>query len=423
MTVETTVCPAVSGDGKPCSNDEYHTGAHSWDKQTVQKEARFERLTDALDGKRGLDQRSMVAAFREPATPGLYAWGSDYTKTSLVLPAGLTYEQWEQIGGQIGKFIRSWRFWAGDWWRYGEHAYGEMSSQASDVLGVDYQTLRNCAWVAGRIEPSRRRDNLTWSHHEAVAGVKDERERYRLLDEAAEAEVTPTTKELRAKAKGPPPLPTPGSKSPLAQPLLRFCPPEWSTAQIVAAILRVCFPDASTALDTTYGHGAFWDGSAHVEVTGSDIEPGRSPHGTADFRNLPYDDEAFDVVVFDPPHLADGGEDSIMAQRYGTYGGDELEDAVTRGAREAWRVARLGVVVKVTDAVHGQQYVPMSDWVRGSLGDHWMVPYEVVHQVRERALEDPKWCEQLSARNNGATYLAFRKDGPLHVARGQSVGS
>jgi hypothetical protein len=103
-----------------------------------------------------------------------------------------------------------------------------------------------------------------------------------------------------------------------------------------------------------------------------------------------------------------------MGRRFGTYRSAELEPAVRAGCREAWRVACLGVVVKVCDQVHGQRFVRMSGWVIDELGE----PYEVVHAVRPRALEDPKWrMPQLSARNNGATYLVFRKDGSRHVRR------
>ena len=38
-------------------------------------------------------------------------------------------------------------------------------------------------------------------------------------------------------------------------------------------------------------------------------------------------------------------------------------------------------------------------------------------RFRLHAMIDPKWGEQLSAYNNGATYLIFRKDGPLHIRR------
>ena len=46
-----------------------------------------------------------------------------------------------------------------------------------------------------------------------------------------------------------------------------------TSAQAVARLLAVLFPDARTVLDATYGHGRFWDGTAPVEVTGMDLDP------------------------------------------------------------------------------------------------------------------------------------------------------
>lgn len=188
--------------------------------------------------------------------------------------------------------------------------------------------------------------------------------------------------------------------------LLRFESARQQTATIVAKILAVCFPDARAAVDLTPGHGAFWreDVPTHVTVT-------LSSH---DFRRLPYANESYCVALFDPPHNADAGSGSIMGTRFGTYKQADLEPAVRQGVREAWRVSTRGVLVKVTDHVHGQRFVRMSGWVYDELGE----PFEVVHQVRGRALVDPRWREpQLSARNNGASYLIFRKDGPLHRRR------
>jgi len=212
------------------------------------------------------------------------------------------------------------------------------------------------------------------------------------------------------------PPPEPGSL-PLEGPLLRFSQVDLPTPTIVALILGVAFPDAETALDTTYGMGNFWDGSAHVNVTGHDRDPARAPGGVADFTDLDYGDETFDVVVFDPPHIPDAGADSIMKLRYGTYAQDDLEVAIRGGTSEAWRVSRLGIIVKVTDHSHSQEYVLESDWVRSALDDR--KPYDVVHQVRSGALIDPKWEEQKSAYNNGSTYLIFRKDSQKHILRGR----
>lgn len=36
-----------------------------------------------------------------------------------------------------------------------------------------------------------------------------------------------------------------------------------------------------------------------------------------DFRNMPYPDNTFKVVVFDPPHLLHAGTKSWLAQKYG----------------------------------------------------------------------------------------------------------
>jgi hypothetical protein len=156
-------------------------------------------------------------------------------------------------------------------------------------------------------------------------------------------------------------------------------------------------------VDLTPGRGCFWRGDIPTNVT---VE--RSTH---DFRHLPYADRSYDVPLLDPRHNADAGVRSVMGQRYGTYKHADLERVVRQGAREAWRVARLGVIVKVTDAVHAQCFVRMSRWVYEELGE----PYDLVHQLH-RALIDPKWREpQLSARNNGSTYLVFRRDRARHV--------
>lgn len=216
----------------------------------------------------------------------------------------------------------------------------------------------------------------------------------------------------------PRPLAAPGSRVlPDHQLLLRYCP-DLPTPLMIALILEVCFPDAHTALDLTYGSGGFWDGTARLKVTAHDLNDERAPDGIADFTQpLPYPPRSFDVVCFDPPHLADAGVESIMGQRYGTYVGDKLQEAITRGTREAWRLARLGVLVKVTDHTHDEQLVLETDWVREALG--WQQPYEVVHQVRQNVeLSSPRWGDQLSARTNGSTCLIFRRGDNRHIRRG-----
>ena len=105
------------------------------------------------------------------------------------LPDNLTYDEWWQIGQTLQQMERSVQWWLGDWWNYGERRYGEMASQAArdhvaDVTGHAYKTIKNAATVARKFEKSRRRDNLSWSHHEAVTALPPE-DAESILDEAA----------------------------------------------------------------------------------------------------------------------------------------------------------------------------------------------------------------------------------------------
>lgn len=51
-----------------------------------------------------------------------------------------------------------------------------------------------------------------------------------------------------------------------------------------------------------------------------------SPDIIADFRNMPFDDNQFHMVVFDPPHLIYAGKDSWLAKKYGTLNRDTWQD-------------------------------------------------------------------------------------------------
>ena len=42
-----------------------------------------------------------------------------------------------------------------------------------------------------------------------------------------------------------------------------------------------------------------------------------NPDVVGDFRKIPYPDDKFHLVVFDPPHLVRAGEKSWIAKKYG----------------------------------------------------------------------------------------------------------
>jgi hypothetical protein len=190
------------------------------------------------------------------------------------------------------------------------------------------------------------------------------------------------------------------------------------SAEMVGRLLAVLLPDARTALDTTWGRGNFWDGSAGVDVVGCDISPHGRPAVVADFTRLPFRDGAFDAVIFDPPYLADAGKKSLIGRRFGTYRTTRaLRAAIEDGATEAWRVARVGVIVKVMEQIHGSRLVRMTRWVEDAIP---MDLYDLVYLTSPGKVEDPKWTKhgpQLSVRSNATVWLVWRKDGPVHKRR------
>ena len=58
-----------------------------------------------------------------------------------------------------------------------------------------------------------------------------------------------------------------------------------------------------------------------------------------DFRSMPFADESFSLVVFDPPHLVRAGPRSWMAAKYGKLG-SEWRDDLRRGIAECFRVLK-----------------------------------------------------------------------------------
>ncbi len=191
-----------------------------------------------------------------------------------------------------------------------------------------------------------------------------------------------------------------------------------TSAQTVAKMLRVLYPDALTVLDSTWGKGRFWVGTETVRVIGLDMSDHGRPHVLGDFTRLPFTDGAVDVVVYDPPYLSDTStkRQSIMDRRFSSYRSEtEAQATVQAGMREAWRVARLGVIVKVQDHVHASRFVDMVGWIREAVDGHPV--YQRVDQARPVKLTDPKWTDQLSAWSNGATFLAYRRGDQRHIRR------
>ena len=133
------------------------------------------------------------------------------SKTALVLPKNISFDEWQEVGQKIIFCAQSCMWWLGDWWAYGENKYGERASQAVDI-DLAPNTLTDAGWVARKIESTRRRVNLSWSHHREVAAL-DPAEQDKLLKEAEEknltrCEVRKAARDLKTIKRDAEPLPT-----------------------------------------------------------------------------------------------------------------------------------------------------------------------------------------------------------------------
>jgi SAM-dependent methyltransferase len=159
-------------------------------------------------------------------------------------------------------------------------------------------------------------------------------------------------------------------------------------------------------LDATAGGRQMWFVKNHPSVVYMDkrqVEPGQfaeygnpgfgvEPDIIADFTDIPFPDESFYLVVFDPPH-ASISDESIMGIKYGTLG-ENWKQELVEGFKECWRVL-----------------LPY-----GTLIFKWN---ERQHKVREVLDMLPDYMEPLfghpTGKSGSTKWIAFMKDAPLSV--------
>jgi hypothetical protein len=109
------------------------------------------------------DSRTLKPVLRSVVLPG----------RGLQLPSHLPYAKWLKIGNELSAVVDSSAWCLGDWLVYGETCFPGRYRRALEGTSLQYQTLRNYAWVARRIPASRRRDSLSFGHHAEVASLDE----------------------------------------------------------------------------------------------------------------------------------------------------------------------------------------------------------------------------------------------------------
>jgi hypothetical protein len=135
--------------------------------------------------------------------------------------------EWVVAGRRLGAMGRCGQWGLGDWIRYGNTKFGERYTTASRITGYDAQTLMNMVYVASRYEISRRREGLSWSHHEAAAALDpEEQDRWLDLAEAQKISVSDLRAELRSARRAAEKAASNASQTetPRENPHLEVCP-------------------------------------------------------------------------------------------------------------------------------------------------------------------------------------------------------
>lgn len=104
-------------------------------------------------------------------------------------------------------------------------------------------------------------------------------------------------------------------------------------------------------LDACCGSKMFWFDKDNPDVmfmdnrkVNAELSDGRKlvvmPDTIGDFRDMPFNDNSFYMVVFDPPHLINAGENSWLAKKYGTLDPITWKSDLQRGFNECMRVLK-----------------------------------------------------------------------------------
>lgn len=104
------------------------------------------------------------------------------------------------------------------------------------------------------------------------------------------------------------------------------------------------------------------------------------PDLQADFTRLPFPDNSFYLVVFDPPHLIRAGQQSWLAKKYGRLG-QQWQDEIRQGFAECFRVLKPNGTlifkwnenqIKVSEILKLAEQPPLFGHVTGRNGKtHW----------------------------------------------------
>ena len=127
--------------------------------------------------------------------------------------------------------------------------------------------------------------------------------------------------------------------------------------------------------------GDIREDETHLLTNGQTIHI--KPDQVMDFRAIPYSDESFNMVVFDPPHRIKLTTESDFIKKYGELNKDTWQEDLTKGFAECFRVLKTNgtlvfkwseVSIKLNKVLELTDQKPILGHPSGKrMGTHWVL--------------------------------------------------
>ena len=119
---------------------------------------------------------------------------------------------------------------------------------------------------------------------------------------------------------------------------------------------------------------------SHILCDGRTLEI--KPDVQLDFTNLPFPDETFHLVCFDPPHLVKVGHNSWLAKKYGQLNKSTWQEDLKAGFSECFRILKTNGTlifkwnetdIPVKDILSLTEHKPLFGHISGKRSNtHWI---------------------------------------------------
>lgn len=198
--------------------------------------------------------------------------------------------------------------------------------------------------------------------------------------------------------------------------ILAHDPDRRTNAQLIrdCQTLGYISSDLRFTLDPTYGRGGMWKDAPHNRLVKSDLHPRDERVMELDFTRMPFPDNWFSSVVFDPPYKLNGTsmDPSGMDERYGVAQRSTWQDRhalIRMGINECLRVlAPKGfLIVKCQDQVCAGRVRWQTLEFTAHAEERGARLVDALHVASYRP--QPAGRSQVHARRNYSTALVLQK--------------